>query len=145
MNLFDVTVVNLKKLKLYEILIILILLVYIFGGKEYSIPLYVNIIFSYASLIALSVVIYLYGNSILAIIFLIASLVFINRNYILSNNLVQDGEYKKKNKMNNLNKHLTNVTLEEEIVGQVEKKPDNTPSTSNYHPVLCDSHNASKI
>ena len=47
--------------------------------------------------------------------------------------------------MEQLNSSLKQKTLEEQIIGQIKKHPDNIPTTSNYHPVLCDTHNATKI
>ncbi len=47
--------------------------------------------------------------------------------------------------MNQLNNTLFNKTLEEQIVGQIQRHPNNIPGPSSYHPVLCDSHNATKI
>ena len=47
--------------------------------------------------------------------------------------------------MNKLNNHLKEKTLEEEVVGQLVRNPDNIPSQDSYHPVLCDTHNASTL
>ena len=47
--------------------------------------------------------------------------------------------------MQQLNIPFTKKTMEEELVGQIVRNPDNIPGPETYHPVLCDSHNASKV
>jgi hypothetical protein len=47
--------------------------------------------------------------------------------------------------MTNLNLHLSEKTLEEEMVGQIDRQPDNIINQNTYHPVLCESHNASSV
>tara|TARA_B100000900_G_scaffold338748_1_gene301038 strand:+ start:1529 stop:1705 length:177 start_codon:yes stop_codon:yes gene_type:complete len=58
---------------------------------------------------------------------------------------MKSSQIKKDNTMNQLNNTLFNKTLEEQIVGQIQRHPNNIPGPSSYHPVLCDSHNATKI
>ena len=76
--------------------------------------------------------------------FLIGILVFINRSQKIDLTINKPSQQNKNNTLKKLNSHLTEKTLEEEIVGSI-KKLDNIPNTSNYHPVLCDSHNAENI
>jgi hypothetical protein len=47
--------------------------------------------------------------------------------------------------MNNMNSHLSVKSLEEEMVGQIDRQPDNIVNPTTYHPVMCDSHDASFI
>jgi hypothetical protein len=88
--------------------------------------------------------VYLYTNNILAFVFLIGVLVFINRSQKIDLNLNKPSQENKNKVLKNLNTHLTQKTLEEEIVESI-KKIDNVPNSSNYHPILCDSHNAQSI
>ena len=52
---------------------------------------------------------------------------------------------KKNLTMAQLNHPLSKKTLEETIVGQIERYPDNIPGPSSYQPVLCESHNATAV
>tara|TARA_B100001094_G_C18075211_1_gene742263 strand:- start:1024 stop:1200 length:177 start_codon:yes stop_codon:yes gene_type:complete len=58
---------------------------------------------------------------------------------------MKPSQIKKDTTMNQLNYPLSQITLEEQIVGQIQRHPNNIPGPSSYHPVLCQSHNASKI
>ena len=58
---------------------------------------------------------------------------------------MKPSQQNKNNKMQQLNIPFTKKTLEEELVGQIVRNPDNIPGPETYHPVLCDSHNASKV
>ena len=58
---------------------------------------------------------------------------------------MKPSQQKKDTTMTQLNNSLSQKTLEEQMVGQIERHPNNIPGPSSYHPVLCDSHNASKI
>ena len=46
---------------------------------------------------------------------------------------------------NNSNNIITQTTLEEELIGLIQKQPDNIINTNSYHPVSCETHNASDI
>lgn len=99
----------------------------------------------YLSLFAFSVVLYLYGNPLLAVFFLFVSFIFINRSNKVSHKVMKPSQQKKDTTMTQLNNTLSQKTLEEQMVGQIQRHPNNIPGPSSYHPVLCDSHNASKI
>ena len=53
-------------------------------------------------------------------------------------------DVKVNNNLKNLNSHLTEKTLEEEIVSNM-KLPDNIPNSASYNPVQCNDHNAESI
>ncbi len=147
MTLFSKTVKSFKNLKPYEFILFVLLVLYLVSGVStpYELSPYVNNIFMYLSLFAFSFVLYLYGNPLLAVFFLFVSFIFINRSNKVSHKVMKPSQQKKDTTMTQLNNHLSQKTLEEQIVGQIERHPNNIPGPSSYHPVLCDSHNASKI
>tara|TARA_B100000424_G_scaffold162647_1_gene124613 strand:+ start:13 stop:462 length:450 start_codon:yes stop_codon:yes gene_type:complete len=149
MTLFSKTVKSLKNfnLKPYELILVVLLVLYLVSGVStpYELSPYINNIFMYLSLFAFSVVLYLYGNPLLALFFLITSFIFIKRSNNVSHKVMKPSQEKKDNTMNKLNNHLNEKTLEEDIVRQIEKHPNNIPGPSSYQPVLCDSHNASIV
>ena len=147
MTLFSKTVKSFKNLKPYEFILFVLLVFYLVSGVStpYELSPHVNNIFMYLSLFAFSVVLYLYGNPLLAGFFLFVSFIFINRSNKVSHKVMKPSQQKKDTTMTQLNNPLVQKTLEEQIVGQIERHPNNIPGPSSYHPVLCDSHNASKI
>ena len=147
MTLFSKTVKSFKNLKPYEFILFVLLVLYLVSGVStpYELSPYVNNIFMYLSLFAFSVVLYLYGNPLLAAFFLFVSFIFINRSNKVSHKVMKPSQQKKDTTMNQLNDPLVQKTLEEQMVGQIQRHPNNIPGPSSYHPVLCDSHNASKI
>ena len=147
MTLFSKTVKSFKNLKPYEFILFVLLVLYLVSGVStpYELSPYVNNIFMYLSLFAFSLVLYLYGNPLLALFFLFISFIFINRSNKVSLKQISNTQIKKDTTMNQLNYPLVNKTLEEQVVGQIQRHPNNIPGPSSYHPVLCDSHNATKI
>ena len=147
MTLFSKTVKSFKNLKPYEFILFVLLVLYLVSGVStpYELSPYVNNIFMYLSLFAFSVVLYLYGNPLLAAFFLFVSFIFINRSNKVSHKVMKPSQQKKDTTMTQLNNPLSQKTLEEQMVGQIERHPNNIPGPSSYHPVLCDSHNASQI
>ena len=147
MRLFSKTVKSFKNLKPYELMLFLLLVIYLVSGVStpYELSPYVNNIFMYLSLFAFSVVLYLYGNPLLSAFFLFVSFIFMKRSNKVSHKVMKPSQEKKNNTITQLNSHLAEKTLEEQIVGQIQKHPDNIPTPSSYHPVLCETHNASKI
>lgn len=147
MTLFSKTVKSFKNLKPYEFILFVLLVLYLVSGVStpYELSPYVNNIFMYLSLFAFSVVLYLYSNPLLAASFLFVSFIFINRSNKVSHKVMKPSQQKKDTTMTQLNNSLSQKTLEEQMVGQIERHPNNIPGPSSYHPVLCDSHNASKI
>lgn len=146
MSLLSKELLNLKNMSSLQIIFIVLIIIYILSGVNvpYNLTQYLNKPFIYASLFISVIVLYLYTNNILALVFLIGILVFINRSRTTDLTINKPSQQNKNNVLKNLNSHLTEKTLEEEIVGSI-KKLDNIPNTSNYHPVLCDSHNAENI
>ena len=147
MKLFSKTVKSFINFKPYEFILFVLLVLYLVSGVStpYELSPYVNNIFMYLSLFAFSVVLYLYGNPLLAAFFLFVSFIFINRSNKVSHKVMKPSQQKKDTTMTQLNNPLVQKTLEEQMVGQIERHPNNIPGPSSYHPVLCDSHNASKI
>ena len=146
MSLLSKELLNLKNMSSLQIILIVLIIIYILSGVNvpYNLTQYLNKPFVYASLFISVIVLYLYTNNILALVFLIGILVFINRSRTTDLTINKPSQQNKNNVLKNLNSHLTEKTLEEEIVGSI-KKLDNIPNTSNYHPVLCDSHDAENI
>ena len=146
MNLLSKELTNIKNMSSLQIIFIVLIIIFILSGVNipYNLTQYFNKPFIYASLFIAVIVLYLYTNNILALVFFIGVLVFIYRSQKIDLNLNKPSQQNKNNILNNLNNHLTQKTLEEEIVQSI-KKLDNIPNTSNYHPVLCDSHNAENI
>ena len=146
MTLLSKELINLKNVSSLQIVFIVIIIIYILSGVNipYDLTQYLNKPFIYASLFIAVFVFYLYTNKIVSLVFLIGVLVFIHRSQKIDLNINKPSQQNKNNALKNYNKHLTQKTLEEEIVGSI-KKLDNIPNSSNYHPVLCDTHNAEKI
>ena len=147
MKLLNKSVNNLSNMKTHEILFVVLLVLYLVSGvaTPYNLAPYVNNLFSYVSLVAIVFVLFLYSNPLLAIFFGIVALVLVNRSRKVDHTLMKPSQENKNVALKKLNSHLKVKTLEEEVVGQVEKKPDNIPGPSSYHPVLCKTHNASQV
>ena len=147
MKIVNKTVSSFKNLKLMELLLFVLLVLYLLTNvaTPYSMAPYVNNGFMYASLFALVILLFLYSNPLLALFFGFVVLVFINRSRKVDHSVLAPSQENKTSTMEKLNVGLKDKTLEEEMVGEIVKKPDNTPGPSSYNPVLCDSHNASSI
>ena len=147
MKLLNKSVNNLSNMKTYEILFLVLLVLYLVSGvaTPYNLAPYVNNLFSYVSLLAIVVVLLLYSNPLLAIFFGIVALVLVNRSKKVDHNIMNPSQENKNAALNKLNIYLKVKSLEEDVVGQVEKNPDNIPGPSSYHPVLCKTHNASQV
>lgn len=146
MSLLSKELVNLKNMSSLQIIFIILIAIYILSGVNtpYNLTQHINKPFIYASLFIAVIVIYLYTNKILTLVFLIGVLVFLYRSQKVDLNFNKPSQENKNKVLKNLNTHLTEKTLEEEIVSSI-KKLDNIPNSANYHPVLCDSHNAENI
>lgn len=146
MKLLNKQIENLKNISSIEILFIALMLLYILSGVStpYNLGQYVNNYFIYASLLLITIVLYLYSSPIVALVFLIFSIVLINRSRKVSHKKLSKNQKNKDYELNNLNQHLSVKSLEEEMVSLI-KKPDNIPNSASYHPVLCDNHNALKV
>lgn len=147
MELFSKTIKSFKNFKTYELILLVLLVLYLVSNVStpYELSPYVNNIYMYLSLFALSIILYLHGSTLLAIFFLFVSFIFIYRSNKVSHKIMKPSQEKKNTIMRQLNHTLSEKTLEETIVGQIEKHPNNIPGPSSYHPVLCDSHNATIV
>ena len=147
MKLINKSLKSVNNMKTGEILLGVLLVLYLVSGVStpYELAPYVNNVFMSASLAAIVVVLYLYSNPLLAVFFAIVAFVFVNRSKKVDHRVMKPSQNNKNSNMRKLNKHLKEKSLEEEIVGQVVRNPDNTPGPANYNPVLCESHNASEI
>ncbi len=150
MNLVNKTMNNLKSLKnlkTYEILLAVLLVLYLVSGVStpYELAPHVNNVFMYGSLVAIVVVLFLYSNPLLAVFFGVAAMVFFNRSRMVDHILMAPNQDNKDNVMKNLNSHLNERTLEEEMVGQIVRQPMNIAGPSSYQPVLCKTYNATDV
>tara|TARA_B100001093_G_C26758847_1_gene984711 strand:+ start:590 stop:1042 length:453 start_codon:yes stop_codon:yes gene_type:complete len=138
---------KLKNLTTYEIVLFILLIVYLVSGVStpYYLSQHINNSFTYLSLIVIVVLIFLYSNPILAILFGIVALVFINRSKQTSPETIKPSQKNKNKTLNNLNQNLNKKTLEEDIVKEMVEKPMNILGPEQYHPVTCDNHNAGLI
>ena len=148
MKLLNKTTKSFNKMKAFEVLLFVLLLLYLISGisTPYELAPYVNNIFTQLSLFAIVAIIFLCGNIMLALLFSIVVVVFIKRSSKVDHKVIAPSQKNTDNKLKTFNNNLViEKTLEEEMVGQVVKKPDNIPSPSTYHPVLCESHNATNL
>ena len=99
----------------------------------------------YTSLILITYILYKNSCILLVILFAISAIVFIMRSRSMNPIIMQPSQSNKNEYMKTLNTENKKTTLEEEVVGQIQKNNDNLPSVDSYHPVLCNSHNATKL
>jgi uncharacterized membrane protein len=148
---------NLKNITISEIILVVLIILYLISNVStpYELAPYVNNVYTYFSLIA--IVIFLF--------FGIAALVFVTRSNDVDNGAMAPSTYNNSLAMLNLNTNTntntnTNInsignsignsimnqtSLEEELIGSIQKQPDNIINTANYHPVSCETHDASLI
>lgn len=138
---------NFGKLKTFEIVLAVLLLLYLVSGVStpYDLAPYVNNIYTYLSLLAIVFLLFLHSSPVLAIFFAITSVIFIMRTNRVSPRTMAPSVENKNKKMDNLNKNLNKKTLEEEIVGEIVRNPMNIVGPASYHPKLCDTYNAKQI
>ena len=147
MSLVTKTMSGLKNFKNIEILFVLLMAIYLISNMStpYNLAPYVNNTFSYGSMVALVILLFLYSNTFVAIFFAITSLVFVYRSRSVDHNIMKTNEVNKNRAMQDFHTNKKVKTLEEEIVGSMIKKPDNIPNPETYQPVLCSSHGASEL
>ena len=135
---------KLKDLTSYEIILFILLFAYLVSNVStpYYLSQHVNNSFTYLSFFVIVVLIFLYSNPILAILFGIVVLVFINISKQTSPKMIKPTQKNKNKALKNLNQNLNQITLEEDIVKQMIQKPMNILGPEEYHPVTCDTHNA---
>tara|TARA_B100001175_G_C19469212_1_gene620800 strand:+ start:1025 stop:1468 length:444 start_codon:yes stop_codon:yes gene_type:complete len=147
MNLVNKTMSGLKNFKNIEILFVILMVIYLVSNMStpYNLAPYVNNTFSYGSMILLVLLLSIYSNPIVTILFAITSVVFVYRSRLVDHNVMKSNEVNKNRAMQDFNANKKVSTLEEEIVGSMVVKPDNIPNPETYQPVLCSSHGASEL
>lgn len=147
MNLVNKTMSGLKNFKNIEILFVILMVIYLVSNMStpYNLAPYVNNTFSYGSMIVLVLLLSIYSNPIVTILFAITSVVFVYRSRLVDHNVMKSNEVNKNRAMQDFNANKKVSTLEEEIVGSMVVKPDNIPNPETYQPVLCSSHDAKEL
>jgi hypothetical protein len=139
---------NLKNITTYEIILVLFILLYLISNVStpYELAPYINNIYTYFSLIAIVILLFLKSNPLIAVFFGIAALIFVIRSSKVDHGVMAPSTRNKSLAMINLNNNSVNQTsLEEELISSIQKQPDNIINTNTYHPVSCETHNASDI
>jgi len=152
---------NLKNITIGEIILVVLILLYLISNVStpYELAPYINNVYTYFSLIAIVILLFLKTNPIIAIFFGIAALVFVTRSNEVDHGVMAPSTHNKSLSMINLNTDsntntnsnvdnnniMNQTSLEEELIGSIQKQPDNIINTNSYHPVSCETHNASTI
>uniref|UniRef100_A0A6C0H5Y1 Uncharacterized protein n=1 Tax=viral metagenome TaxID=1070528 RepID=A0A6C0H5Y1_9ZZZZ len=143
---------NFKKLKnmtAYEIILVAFILLYLISNVStpYYMAPHINNTYAYFSLIAIVILLFLNTNPLIALFFGIAAIVFVMRSRNVDHKVMAPSTYNKSQNMKNLNNAnaMKQTSLEEELVGTIQKQPDNIINTNSYHPVSCETHNATFI
>jgi hypothetical protein len=146
-NNFKNKVLELKNIKNYELVFVILLLLYLISDvyTPYDLAPHINSAHTYISLFAIFILLLLNSNPLIAFFFAIVALIFLQRSSKVDHRVMAPSNANKTVAMENLNNHLSIKTLEEEMVGQIDRQPDNIVSQNSYHPVMCDSHDASYV
>ena len=138
---------KLKNMKSYEIILTVLLVLYLVSNisTPYNLAPYVNNVYMYFSLLAIIILLFLNSNPLIALFFGIVAIVFLSRSKKVDHKVMAPSVANKSLKMENLNSNLRVRSLEEEVVGQIERHPDNIANPGSYNPVSCETHNASNI
>lgn len=146
-NSFKNKVLELKNIKNYELVFVVLLLLYLISNVStpYDLAPHINNAYMYISLFAIVILLLLNSNQLIALLFAIIALIFLQRSKKVDHGVMAPSNANKTAAMENLNTHLSIKTLEEEMVGQIDRHPDNIVSQNSYHPVMCDSHDASYV
>lgn len=146
-NSFKNKVLELKNIKNYELVFVVLLLLYLISNVStpYDLAPHINNAYMYISLFAIVLLLLLNSNPLIALLFAIVALIFLQRSKKVDHGVMAPSNANKTAAMENLNTHLSIKTLEEEMVGQIDRHPDNIVSQNSYHPVMCDSHDASYV
>jgi hypothetical protein len=148
---------NLKNITINEIILIVLILLYLISNVStpYELAPYINNIYTYFSLITIVILLFLKTNPLIALFFGIAALVFVIRSNKVAHGVMAPSTHNKSlamidlnsntNNSTNSNNIITQTTLEEELIGLIQKQPDNIINTNSYHPVSCETHNALDI
>ena len=146
-NSFKNKVLELKNIKNYELVFVVLLLLYLISNVStpYDLAPHINNAYMYISLFAIVILLLLNSNPLIALLFAIIALIFLQRSKKVDHGVMAPSNANKTAAMENLNTHLSIKTLVEEMVGQIDRHPDNIVSQNSYHPVMCDSHDASYV
>ena len=143
---------NFKKLKnmtAYEIILIAFILLYLISNVStpYNMAPHINNVYTYFSLVAIVILLFLNTNPLIALFFGVAAIIFVMRSRNVDHKVMAPSTFNKSQNMINLNNANTmkQTSLEEELIGSIQKQPDNIISTNTYHPVSCETHNARYI
>jgi hypothetical protein len=140
---------NLKNMTAYEIIFVVLILLYLLSNVStpYALAPYINNIYTYFSLIAIVVFLFLKSNPLIALFFGIAALIFISRSSKVDHKVMAPSTHNRSVNMINLNNNnnMKTISLEEELISVIQKQPDNIMNPNSYHPVTCETHNASSI
>jgi len=138
---------ELKNIKSYELVFVILLLLYLVSNVStpYDFAPQINNAYMYISLFAIFILLLLNSNPFIAIFFAIVAVIFLQRSKKVDHKVMAPSTINKTSAMNNMNSHLSVKSLEEEMVGQIDRQPDNIVNPTTYHPVMCDSHDASFI
>lgn len=159
LNTISTNFKNLKNITTNEIILVVLILLYLISNVStpYELAPYINNMYTYFSLIAIVILLFLKSNPIIALFFGIAALIFVIRSNKVDHGVMAPSTHNKSLAMINLNSItnnntnndigniITQTTLEEEVIGLIQKQPDNIINTNSYHPVSCETHNASDI
>ena len=146
-NSFKNKVLELKNITNYELVFVVLLLLYLISNVStpYDFAPHINNAYTYISLFAIVILLLLNSNPLIALLFAFIALIFLQRSKKVDHGVMAPSNANKTAAMENLNTHLSIKTLEEEIVGKIDRQPDNIISQNSYHPVMCDSHDASYV
>jgi hypothetical protein len=146
-NYFKNEVLELKKITPYELVFIIVLILYLISNisTPYDLAPQVNNAYMYISLFAITILLLLNSNPLIAILFAFVAIIFLQRSKKTDHSVMAPSTSNKTAAMTNMNTDLTIKSLEEEMVGQIDRQPDNISSLSTYNPVMCNYHNASDI
>lgn len=155
---------NLKNITTPEIILVVLILLYLISNVStpYELAPYINNVYTYFSLIAIIILLFINSNPLIALFFGIAALVFVTRSNKVDHGVMAPSTINKSLNMMKLNNETSNTniidninnfdntlikqtSLEEELIGSIQKQPDNIINTNTYHPVSCETHNASSI
>jgi len=138
---------NLAKIKSYELIFVVLLLLYLISGVStpYNYAPHINNIYMYFSLIVIFIILLMNSNPLIALLFAGVAFVFLRRSKKVDHGVMAQSENTKASKMAVMNSHLNSKSLEEEMVNLIEQRPENIASIENYNPVICDAHSASNI
>jgi hypothetical protein len=133
------------------VLVLIILYLISNVSTPYELAPYINNIYTYFSLIAIVILLFLKSNPLIAVFFGIAAVIFVTRSNKVDHGVMAPSTRNKSLAMINLNNNsaanniINQTSLEEELISSIQKQPDNIKNTNTYHPVSCETHNASDI